>query len=196
MLNRRDCLLMLGAALTLPTMPALARKYDDHEFDEQLQLDGQSLLLNGVGARKVSIFTGYVAALYLKSRSESPEAIYAMAGPKRIEMRMAMGVSVSELTKAVNKSVSRNSSEAEKAQLATELPPLLQNFDSVGKVHKKDRIWLDWLPGRGTQLVVNGKAIGAVVPGEAVYVALLKTFIGKRVSDDRLKAGLLGAPQP
>jgi Chalcone isomerase-like len=62
------------------------------------------------------------------------------------------------------------------------------------KVKKKDVLTIDWIPASGTVLSLNGSARGAAIPGEDFYAALLRIFIGDKVSDAELKAGLLGGP--
>jgi hypothetical protein len=56
---------------------------------------------------------------------------------------------------------------------------------------------LDWRPGvasgeGATRLTVNGKQIGADVPGEDFYCALLRIWLGEKPTDGALKAALLG----
>lgn len=196
---RRRQLLAAGLALGaigLGLRPSAARafKYEDQEFDDRLTLAGSSLLLNGVGKRAVSILRGYVAGLYLSRKASTPDAVYATGGPKRVQIRMLLDVGAEEFVKAVNKGVGRNCSEAEKEALASRLPLFTANLQSVGKVYKKDLINIDYLPEQGTVLFVNGKQWGQAVPGEDLYIAFLKVFLGERPVDKRLKAGLLGEP--
>jgi len=40
---------------------------------------------------------------------------------------------------------------------------------------------------------VNGKPVGAPVPGADLYAAMLNIFIGDRPVDAKMKAGMLGA---
>lgn len=196
--GRRQCLLGAAAALAVMGLsvagPARAFRYEDQEFADTVQLGGRSLVLNGVGKRAVLSFRGYVAALYLARKADTAEAVLAVPGPKRVEMRMLLGVGVEELTKAVNKGVNRNSSEDEKAALAERLPLLIKNFELTPKVRKGDLITIDFLPEQGTVLMVNGQQKGPAVPGADLYAAFLKVFLGQRVSDERLKAGMLGRP--
>jgi len=63
---------------------------------------------------------------------------------------------------------------------------------ALAVLKKGDVIDLDWLPGRGFVLSVNGKAKGEPFVGEAFYAAILKIYIGERPVDKKLKAGLLG----
>lgn len=192
--SRRQWLLQASAVAATVCMsgPVLAFKYEDQEFEDKIQLAGSALLLNGVGKRAVSILRGYVAGLYLSRKSTTPDAVYAASGPKRVQIRMLLEVGAEEFVKAVNKGVGRNCSEAEKEALSTRLPLFTQNLQSVGKVRKNDLINIDYLPEQGTVLYVNGKQWGQAVPGNDLYTAFLKVFLGDKPVDKRLKAGLLG----
>lgn len=120
-----------------------------------------------------------------------------MTGPKRLEMRITLpmkSIGANEFIKAINKSMDRNCTAEERAAVGERIQRLNANIALVGSVKKGDRILIDFLPDRGTTFMVNGKPYGDAVPGADVYSAFLKAFIGGRVSDDRLKAGLLGQP--
>ena len=191
--SRRQWLVLAAAAAGAGfTGSVRAFKYEDQEFEDKILLAGSALLLNGVGKRAVSILRGYVAGLYLGSKAGTPEAVYAVPGAKRMQIRMLLDVGAEEFVKAVNKGVGRNCSEAEKEALTSRLPQFTANLQSVGKVYKKDLINIDYLPEQGTVLLVNGKQWGQAVPGADLYTAFLKVFLGDKPVDKRLKAGLLG----
>ena len=46
-------LVHLALLLGVAALPSWARRYEDQDFDEQLQLGGSNLVLNGVGIRAV-----------------------------------------------------------------------------------------------------------------------------------------------
>ena len=115
-----------------------------------------------------------------------------MEGPKRLQMRMLHEVPAGEFVKAFRKGVQRNTAP-------DELPPLLARMDrfaalitAVGKVKKGDVVDLDLEPGRGTAFSLNGTLRGEPIEGGDFYAALLRSFIGDRPYDQKLKAGLLG----
>ena len=188
------------AALTLAAavaMPAYAVQYEGQEFNDTLSLGGSTLALNGTGKRQVAIYPLYLAALYLPHKSTTPDAIYAQTGPKRIEMRVVIplvkDVSTQEFVKAIDKGVSRNNSDAEKAALAERVKQFNATIGEVGRVKKGDTLLIDYLPAQGgTVLTVNGKVWGKPVEGQDFFTALLKVFLGDRNSDARLRSGLLG----
>lgn len=195
-IRRRTAVLALAAAAALPVHAA---RYEGQDFPDTLQLGGSTLALNGTGKRQVAIYSLYLAALYLPQKSTAPEAIYAEAGPKRLEMRIVIplvkDVSTQEFVKAINKGVQRNSTEAEKAAVAERVKQFNAAISEVGRVKKGDVLAIDYLPAQGgTVLSVNGKVWGKPIEGQDFYAAFLKVFLGDHNSDARLRAGLLGQP--
>ncbi|MFT7723936.1 MAG: chalcone isomerase family protein [Roseateles sp.] len=197
---RRSTAFAATAAIALAAaMPAHAVRYEGQEFADSLPLGGGTLVLNGTGKRQVAVYPLYLAALYVPRKAGTPEALYAQAGPKRLEMRIVIplvkDVSTQEFVKAIDKGVNRNSSEAERAALAGRVKQFNAAIAAVGRVKKGDLMTVDYLPAQGgTVLTVNGKVWGQPVPGQDFYTAFLKVFLGDRNSDARLRAGLLGQP--
>ena len=163
-------------------------------FAGQATVAGQTLELNGVGLRSVAWLKGYAAGLYLSQQVRTAQQVYAAVGAKRLQLRMLLDVDTEEFVRAFDKGIARNSSAAELPALA----PRMARFDAllraIGKVKKRDVIDLDWLPGLGLQLTLNGKLRGEPIAGEDLYAALLRIFVGDKPVDAELKVGLLGGP--
>lgn len=192
--RRFTTVLALASAVALP---AQAVRYEGQDFADTLQLGGSTLVLNGTGKRQVAIYPLYLAALYVPQKASTPDAIYAETGPKRLEMRIVIplvkDVSTQEFVKAINKGVSRNSTEAEKAAVAERLKQFNAAISEVGRVKKGDLLRIDYVPAEGgTVLSVNGKVWGRPIEGQDFYTAFLKVFLGDSNSDARLRSGLLG----
>jgi hypothetical protein len=105
---------------------------------------------------------------------------------------MLQDVPATEFGKAFVKGVSRNTEAAELDRLQARIQQFAQWIDEGGPVRKSDVIDLDYVPTEGTQLLLNGQRRGNVLPGEDFYSALLRSFVGQRPFDAKLKAGLLG----
>jgi len=191
-LFRRSLLLAVAAA----PWAALAQEGQVHiegaSFDRRARVAGSELVLNGVGVRAVAWFTGYAAGLYLPARVSSPTQAVALEGPKRLQMRMLYEVPAAEFVKAFRKGVQRNVPAAELPRLAARMDRFASLIAGLGKVKKGDVVNLDFEPGRGTLFVVNGTLRGEPVEGADFYAGLLRSFIGERPYDEKLKAGLLG----
>lgn len=196
---------VLGARLARAQAPqpsaAAAREdaplqIEGQSLPRRLTLQGVDLVLNGTGIRSVAWFKGYVAALYVRQRVDSAAALLAQAAPMRLQLILLHAVPAEELAKAVDKGVRRNTPPDDLPALETALAAFLARVRSVGEVRLGDRVDLDWVLASGLQLSVNGGARGGPVGDEALYRAVLRSFVGDRPYDPRLKAGLLGRPLP
>jgi len=195
MFNRFFGKTVLGVAALTLALSAQAVRYQGQDFADSLELGGKTLVLSGIGERAAFGFHGYSAALYMTKKGRTADEIYAVSGPKRMELRITLpmkSIGAAEFEKAITKGVERNCTEAEKAALGDRVHRLNANLDLVGSVKKGDVILIDYVPERGTTLSVNGKVFGDAVPGGDLYTAFLKVFLGEKVSDERLRAGLLG----
>jgi hypothetical protein len=180
-------LLTLAAAL-----PAQARTIEGLTFDDRISMAGSSLQLNGVGLRQVAWFKGYGAGLYLARKAGTPAEALSVPGPKRLQIRMLVDVDTVEFAKSFDRGIRRNTPPAALPALIDRMQEFDARIRKLGKVKAHDVIDLDFLPGRGLVMSVNGKAQGEPIPGDDLYAALLRIFLGDKPSDPELKSGLLG----
>ena len=199
-LNRRALLsrtlsgLVLGALAGLATpAPASAQSVivEGHAFERRVTVAGSELLLNGTGVRAVAWFKGFAAGLYLRAPAQDAAQVLAQPGPKRLQMRLLYDVPAAEFVKAFRKGMERNTPAAELPQLAERMARFEVLVTALGQVRKGDLINLDLEPGRGMAFSVNGTLRGEAIAGEDFYAALLRSFVGDRPYDRKLKAGLL-----
>lgn len=191
---RRSLLLAALAGLLPAAHAAKPIKVEGYTFAGDIRLADTALELNGVGYRAVSWLKGYAAGLYLPRRATTAAQVLAMTGPKRLQLRMLLDVDTEEFVKAFDKGIARNTPPAEVTRLADRMARFDAQMRALRKVAKRDVIDLDYLPASGLQLSVNGKPRGEPLPGEDLYAALLRIFIGERPTDPELKVGLLGGP--
>lgn len=194
-LSRRHILLSvvllpaLGVAQTAKPV-----KVEGLVFAGEANVGGAPLVLNGVGLRAVAWVKGYAAGLYLAKRAANTTAVLATPGAKRLDIRMLLDVSMEEFSKSLHRGIGRNTAPADVAKMKDRIAKFDTLLDGIGKVKKKDVLTIDWVPASGTVLSLNGKPRGEAIAGEDFYGALLRIFIGDKVSDPELKAGLLGGP--
>lgn len=206
-MNRRMLLAVVAAAAAAVLPAALAQaqapaqtpgtaparvQVEGQWFEGEHTLAGTRLKLNGTGVRAVAWFKGYAVGLYLPELATTAERAVAMPGPKRLQLRMLYTVPAEEFVKALNKGVTRNASEQEMAGLAAPLAQFARQVGALGQVREGDVVDLDHEPGQGMVMRVNGKLRGDLVPGDALFAAVLRSFVGERPYDKKMKAGLLG----
>lgn len=173
-------------------LPARAATLDGLAFDDQIRLAGRELQLNGLGVRAVFIFRAYVAGLYLGQKTAVPQEVLQQAGPKRLQLRMLMEIGAPDIKKALIDGMQKNVSEAQWAAMQERVAQFARTIESIGSTRPGDTLDLDYVPGRGMTLAVNGVAKGAAIAGADFYNALLGIFVGDDPVDTRLKRGLLG----
>ena len=183
----------LLAAASVAAQPTLVI-VEGQRFERRIRLIDHDLLLNGTGVRGVAWIKGYAAALYLAAPARSVAAVLAMAGPKRLQLRMLQEAPAAEFVKAVRKGMERNAAPDELPRLAARLQALEARIAATGTVRPGDVVDLDLDPARGLLFSLNGTLQGEPIAGEDFYAALLRAFIGELPYDKKLRAGLLGQP--
>jgi Chalcone isomerase-like len=193
-LRRRLLCVAAAAALAPGVRAAPPIKVEGYTFAGQARLADTTLELNGAGYRAVAWLKGYAAGLYLPRRATTPAQVLAMPGPKRLQLRMLQDVETEEFVKAFDKGIARNTPAADVTRLAERMARFDAQLRALRKVAKRDVVDLDFVPGTGLQMSVNGKPRGEPLPGDDLYAALLRIFIGDKPTDPELKVGLLGGP--
>jgi Chalcone isomerase-like len=152
---------------------------------------GPELILNGAGVRTRAFFKVYVGALYLQQKAGGTQAVLADAGPKRIAMHMLRDLAAEQLFSALNDGLKNNHAPGELAKLEPQVKQLEGVFTALKAAKNGDVILLDFLPGTGTRVIVNGEAKGTI-PGEEFNRALLRIWLGEQPADGALKKAMLG----
>lgn len=158
---------------------------------EAAHVANSDLVLNGAGVRSVFIIDLYVAALYLDAKQTTAAAVLVNSGEKRVAMHLLRDISAEHLLSAFKKAIEKNHSAEELKSMQGQLNQFEQVFGKVGEAQKGSVINLDYQPGAGTQVSVNGVVQG-VIPGAAFYTALLKIWLGEHPAQNDLKRKLLG----
>lgn len=161
-------------------------------YEDTVRVGNTKLVLNGIGVRAVAWLKGYVAGLYLPQKEAEADRVYALQGPKRIAVRMLLAVDSGLLAKTFSDGIRKNYRDDELEALRPRMEAFDTQIRAIGNVKKGDALDLDYQPGSGTRIVVNGKPRGDAIAGNDFYVALLKMFIGERAIDKNLRAALLG----
>ena len=172
--------------------PALAAEVAGVKVDERVELGSGELVLNGAGLRTKAFFKVYVAGLYLAEKKTRPEEVLALPGAKRVSMRLMRELSAKQLIEALEGGIHDNTPASEREPLSGRLAELAAIMNALQSAKEGDVIALDWLPGSGTRVVLNGEPRGKPIVGEDFYRALLKIWLGDNPVSGSLKKALLG----
>jgi hypothetical protein len=189
----RVCLALL--AMLLVQGVALAVEVEGVKLEDRVTLSkgGPVLVLNGAGVRhKMVMLKVYVGALYLSGKKTDAEEAIRDAGPKRVAMHiLADEVSARDFVASLNNALAANHIPAELALIEGRIRDLNRMMQSVGTLKKGSVVHLDYLPGTGTRVSVNG-VDRITIKGEDFFQSMLRIWIGRKPVDGRLRDAMLG----
>jgi len=179
------CLLLLVA------VPGFAREIAGVDVAESITGEGGTTLsLNGAGVRSKLFFKIYVAELYLVNPSSDAVAILADDSQKMMVMDFLYDeVSAEKLVGAWNEGFEANLSDDQRAALAEKIDAFNAMFVTV---KKGDKIVINYLPGKGTSVIVAGAEKGAV-EGKDFADAVFAIWLGEKPVTKELKKQLLSS---
>ena len=162
------------------------------KFENTVQLGNARLQLNGAGVRYKAIFKVYAAGLYLSNKAVTPEAVLAAPGPRLMKIVMLREIDANELGKLFTKGMEQNAPREEFSKSIGGIMQMSEIFSSRKSLKAGDWFGVEWVPGTGTVIVVNGQATGQPIKEPEFYSALMKIWLGKAPADANLKEALLG----
>lgn len=197
-MHRRTFVTTLAAgALAAPAGSALAQtpvEVSGVKFAPTLQLGANALVLNGAGTRYRFVIKVYAAGLYLAQKAQTPEAVLAAGGAKRMHVVMLRDIDATDLGKLFTRGMQDNSSRAEFAKSIPGTLRLAELFAAKKRLGPGESFSVDWVPGEGTTILVNGKPHGDPIKEPEFFGALMRIWLGPSPADAALKDALLGLP--
>jgi hypothetical protein len=182
---------LLTAVLLCLCANAQAAEVAGVKLADSVHLGNLDLALNGAGLRTKLFFKVYVAALYLAQKQTAENAIITDENPQRVALHILRDLSDEKLLHAFNEAIEANHTKEEMTLLDVPLQQMTGIFHQVKEIKVGDVITMDYLPGSGTQISLNGVARG-MIAGDMFHRALLKIWLGKEPAQASLKLKLLG----
>jgi hypothetical protein len=153
-------------------------------------VDGQTLMLNGIGLRTLTIFRVriYVAALYLPRPSHHAAQILASPGPKVIRLQFIHGGSKAQVEKQYREGEANNCGNGECAPTdKADFERLVAAAPAVAPGDTSVYIFTE----EGVKVFANDRLIGDFADVDLAY-HLLAGFIGEHPPSTSLRDHLLG----
>lgn len=180
------CLFTVAGAQTFDTAGV--------KYEPAATVAGAPLQLNGAGVRYKAIFKVYTAGLYLNAKAGTPEAVMANTGPKRMHIVMLRDIDANELGKLFTRGMEDN---APREMFVKSIPGTIRMgeiFAAKKKLATGENFSVEFVPGAGTTVLVNGKSVGEPIKEPEFFNSLMLIWLGKSPADARLKESLLGRP--
>lgn len=185
--------LLAAASLSGGSAWAQAVEVANVKYEQSVDLAGQKLLLNGAGIRYKFVVKVYTAGLYLTHKAGTTPEVLSTAGPKRIHIQMLRDIDGNELGKLFTKGMEANAPREEFAKCINGVLKLSEVFASRKQLNAGDSFSVDYVPGVGSVLLLNGKSVmPEPIKEPEFFSALLRIWLGDKPADDGLKDALLG----
>jgi hypothetical protein len=148
------------------------------------EVGGRELVLNGRATRTVWGFRVYDVGLFLEQPATDGEAVMRSDfGPKRVQMNMLRAVDKQKFVNTVRENI-------EQQTFARELAEYIGHLEKGGDIQPGRVITIDYVPGQGTVLGLDGSPVGTIA-GHEFYHVMLRLWIGRPLQTS-IKEGLLG----
>ncbi|MFD1894309.1 chalcone isomerase family protein [Ottowia beijingensis] len=185
--------MLAGALLAAVPRGAQAAEVEGVKLAEQISVAGQPLVLNGAGTRYRAVFKVYVAGLYLPRKTHSVDEILKVgAEPRRLQLTMLRDIDAAEFGKMFYRGMEDNMDRNAFAKLVPGVMRMSQVFTDFKRNKAGDVIDIDWVPGTGMTIHVNGKSAGEPFKEPEFFAALMRIWLGTKPPDWKLKDALLG----
>lgn len=166
-------------------------------FPASIALGGTNLQLNGAGIRYRFVVRVYAAGLYLQGKAATTAQALAATGPKRIQVHMLREIDANELGRLLTRGMQDNAPRGEFSKFIPGMLKLAELFAARKRLRQGDYFSVDYVPGTGTRVLVNGKPESDLIVEPEFFNALLRIWLGDKPADETLKEALLGrAPAP
>jgi hypothetical protein len=179
--------LALYAVLITASMPAVAAQVEDVLFPDVYIAKNVELKIRGTGLLRYMVFVkAYVGGLYLPE-NVSADAVLSEV-PKRLEVEYFHAIKGKEFGPATRKMIAKNVDDLtfERLKPKIELYSLMYEDVKPG-----DRYSLTYIPGKGTELALNGEPKGTI-EGSEFATALFSIWLGNKPIDESFKQQILG----
>ncbi len=193
MIRRLLVLALASASLVVPLAAPAAdvTEVASVKYDNTITLANTKLQLNGAGIRYKFVKV-YTAALYLANKAATPEAVLAANGPRRMHIVMLREINAEELGRLFTKGMEQNASREEFSKVIPGVIKMGEMFAARKKLVAGDYFSIDYVPGVGSTILVNGKVETGPIKEPEFFASLMKIWLGKNPADAQLKEALLG----
>ena len=177
----------IGVCVLKDPLYADSVRIEQIDFDRAVTVHNTPLELYGVGLLRYRVvFRAYVGALYLAPKASVNE-VWNGKTPMRLELEYFWPIRGEDFGEAADPFLKDNLAAEEYERIA-------ERADQLGGMYRDvepgDRYALTFIPGRGTELALNGAPLG-VIEGDDFAAAYFRIWLGEKPIDKRFRDQLL-----
>ena len=177
---------VMALSLPLVALSVQAAEVAGKKFSETYVANGKTLQLAGTGLLRYWGFKAYTGALYLEKEAAVDDVLSDRA--KRLELEYFRAIKGEDFGPATDKFIAKNVDAATYERLR----PQIEYHNSLYEdVEPGDRYSLTYIPGRGTELALNGEPKG-IIEGTEFAAAVFSIWLGSKPINNSFKNQILG----
>lgn len=173
-------------SVILCVTPGFAAEVAGTKFRTAHIVEGKNLRLTGAGLFRYWGFKAYTGALYLEEGAPVEAVLSDTA--KRIELEYFRAIKGEDFGPATDKIIAKNVDDKTYERLREQIDYHNSLYEDV---QPGDRYSLTYIPGRGTELALNGEPRG-IIEGDEFAQAVFSIWLGPRPIDRSFKQQILG----
>jgi len=179
-------LILLTLVVGMLALPIDAAEVEGIYYDESYMADNKTLKLIGVGLLRYWGFKAYTGAFYLEEGTPINDVLSDTA--KRIELEYFRSIKGKDFGPATNKSIVKNVDSKTFERLRSRIDYHNSLYEDV---QPGDRYSLTYVPGKGTELSLNGEPKG-LIEGADFAAAVFSIWLGPKPISESFKKRILG----
>jgi hypothetical protein len=156
-------------------------------LNKTITVNGRTCELIGAGLLRYRVvFRGYVAALYLGKGHGAEEIVTEI--PKSLVIEYFHAIATQDFITSTEQGFANNLSQDQKESIRERAKVFYSLYRDV---KPRDRYTFTYIPGRGSELALNGRVLGTI-NGLDFANAVFSIWLGRNPLDQDLKKALLG----
>lgn len=153
---------------------------------------GQRLRRNGSGFRMKGPIKVSQIEIFAAKKFTSLEELNQLEGSKRVAITLLTDAPSNFMGKGLTRGIEDNTPKSEMAAMIPMLIRLGETFNQHKTLSAGSKVLIDWIPGQGMLLTINGVVQGEPFRDAALFRALMGIWLGAAPVDPALKTELLG----
>jgi hypothetical protein len=188
-MTHRTLATCLAVSLIAVAAPAHARECEGATFPDSVTVDGQRLVLNGLGVREATIFNVnvYVAGIYVERRSRNGADLHGPDQITQLVLKFIRDVSQDTMNDGIERGFRVNAGD--------NLPAFQGRIRQLrGMIPDLDEglvLTFTYRPGQGVEVKV-GNQVKGVIEGADFAEVFFNIWLGPNPPNRGLRRGLLG----
>ena len=179
--------LAIATVFLLLAGPSSAAQVENIYFPDFYTEGNVDLKIRGAGVLRYMVFVkAYAGGLYLPEDVSSDDALSEV--PKRLEVEYFQAIKGKDFGPATRKMIAKNVDELTFQRLE---PKIELHSRMYVDVKPGDRYSLTYIPGKGTELALNGEPKGTI-EGSEFAAALFSIWLGSKPINESFKKQILG----